>query len=100
MVDHILELIHRGLPKEQAIIQGCITRVRPIMMTSLAMLAGMFPIAAGIGTDTAFRAPMAIAVMGGLISSTALSLVFVPVLFSYVYDFEAWLSPKLKKLLD
>ncbi len=100
LVDHILELIHRGLPKEQAIIQGCITRVRPIMMTSLAMLAGMFPIAAGIGTDTAFRAPMAIAVMGGLISSTALSLVFVPVLFSYVYDFEAWLSPKLKKLLD
>jgi HAE1 family hydrophobic/amphiphilic exporter-1 len=69
-------------------------------MTSLAMLAGMMPIALGFGLDTAFRAPMAIAVIGGLISSTALSLIFVPMLFSYVRDFEEWLMPKLKKMLD
>jgi HAE1 family hydrophobic/amphiphilic exporter-1 len=68
-------------------------------MTSLAMLAGMMPIALGIGLDTAFRAPMAIAVIGGLLSSTALILIFVPVMFSYVRDFEEWLIPKMKRLI-
>jgi HAE1 family hydrophobic/amphiphilic exporter-1 len=74
-------------------------RARPIIMTSLAMLAGMMPIALGIGLDTAFRAPMAIAVIGGLLSSTALILIFVPVMFSYVRDFEEWLIPKMKRLI-
>jgi HAE1 family hydrophobic/amphiphilic exporter-1 len=69
-------------------------------MTSLAMLAGMLPIALQLGLDTAFRAPMAIAVMGGLISSTALSLIFVPVMFSYVRDFEDWLRPRARKLIS
>ena len=63
------------------------------------MLAGMMPIALGIGLDTAFRAPMAIAVIGGLLSSTALILIFVPVMFSYVRDFEEWLIPKMKRLI-
>ncbi len=79
--------------------RACEVRARPIIMTSLAMLAGMIPIALGLGLDTAFRAPMAIAVIGGLISSTALSLIFVPVLFDYVRDFEEWMIPKLKKLI-
>jgi hydrophobe/amphiphile efflux-1 (HAE1) family protein len=99
LVDYMLELIHRGLPRREAIVQACMVRVRPIIMTSLAMLAGMMPIALGLGEDSAFRAPMAIAVIGGLLSSTALSLIFVPVLFSYVRDFEDWLLPKLKRLL-
>lgn len=99
LVDYMLELMRQGMDRRHAIIHACLTRSRPIIMTSLAMLAGMFPIAMGIGMDTAFRAPMAIAVIGGLISSTALSLIFVPVLFSYVRDFETWLAPKLKRLL-
>lgn len=100
LVDYMLELMHKSTPRREAIMQACMVRAKPIIMTSLAMLAGMFPIALGIGLDTAFRAPMAIAVIGGLISSTALSLIFVPVLFSYVRDFEEWLLPKLKRLVS
>lgn len=99
LVDYMLEMIHHGVPRSEAIRRACEVRARPIIMTSLAMLAGMLPIALGFGLDTAFRAPMAIAVIGGLISSTALSLIFVPVLFDYVRDFEEWLTPKLKRLL-
>jgi HAE1 family hydrophobic/amphiphilic exporter-1 len=99
LVDYMLELMARGKPRREAIIEASMVRARPIIMTSLAMLAGMMPIALGIGLDTAFRAPMAIAVIGGLISSTALSLIFVPVMFSYVRDFEEWLIPKLKRLI-
>jgi HAE1 family hydrophobic/amphiphilic exporter-1 len=99
LVDYMLELINRGHERTEAILTGCKVRAQPIIMTSLAMLAGMLPIALGIGLDTAFRAPMAIAVIGGLISSTALSLIFVPVLFSYVRDFEEWLLPRLRAIL-
>lgn len=99
LVDYMLELIHRGTPRHEAIIEACMVRARPIVMTSLAMLAGMMPIALGVGLDSSFRAPMAIAVIGGLMSSTALSLIFVPVLFSYVRDFEEWLIPKLKRVI-
>jgi hydrophobe/amphiphile efflux-1 (HAE1) family protein len=99
LVDYMLDMIHKGTLRREAIIQACMIRAKPIIMTSLAMLAGMLPIALGIGLDTAFRAPMAIAVIGGLISSTALSLIFVPVLFSYVRDFEEWLFPKIQKIL-
>lgn len=100
LVDYMLELLRKGEERRQAIVHACMVRARPIVMTSLAMLAGMMPIALGIGQDTAFRAPMAVAVIGGLISSTALSLIFVPVLFSYVRDFEEWLGPKLAKLVN
>jgi hydrophobe/amphiphile efflux-1 (HAE1) family protein len=100
LVDYMLELLKRGEERQQAIIQACMVRARPIIMTSLAMLAGMMPIALGLGLDSAFRGPMAIAVIGGLISSTALSLIFVPVLFSYVRDFEEWLGPKLKHYIN
>lgn len=99
LVDYMLERIHADMPKREAIMESCMVRARPIVMTTLAMLSGMVVIAAGLGLDTAFRAPMAIAVCGGLISSTILSLVFVPVLFSFVRDFEEWLFPKLKKLI-
>ena len=100
LVDYMLELMKQGRSRREAIVEACMVRVRPIMMTSLAMLAGMLPIALQLGLDTAFRAPMAIAVMGGLISSTALSLIFVPVMFSYVRDFEEWLRPKAKRIIS
>lgn len=100
LVDYMLELMKQGRTRREAIVEACMVRVRPIVMTSLAMLAGMLPIALQFGLDTAFRAPMAIAVMGGLVSSTALSLIFVPVMFSYVRDFEDWLKPKAKKVIS
>ncbi|SNS13941.1 MULTISPECIES: efflux RND transporter permease subunit [unclassified Azospirillum] len=99
LVDYMVERIRNGVDRRQAIVESCTVRARPIIMTSLAMLAGMLPIALGIGLDTAFREPMAIAVIGGLISSTALSLIFVPVLFDYVRDAEDWLVPRLRRLL-
>ena len=99
LVDYMVERIRQGVPRRTAIVEACSVRARPIIMTSLAMLAGMVPIALGIGLDTAFRAPMAIAVIGGLISSTLLSLVFVPVLFGCVRDAEDWLVPRLRRLL-
>ncbi len=61
-------------------------RLRPIMMTTLAMIAGMLPIALAFGEGGGFRAPMARAVIGGLITSTMLTLVVVPVAYSYLDD--------------
>ena len=61
-------------------------------MTTLAMIAGMAPIALGLGADASFRQPMAIGVIGGLITSTMLSLLVVPIVFSYVDGFERWLG--------
>ena len=63
-------------------------RARPIVMTTVAMIAGMLPIALGFGADASFRQPMAIAVIGGLITSTILSLLVVPVIFELVDNFE------------
>jgi multidrug efflux pump subunit AcrB len=71
-------------------LDACHKRARPIVMTTIAMGAGMMPIALGIGTDPSFRAPMAIVVIGGLITSTFLSLLVIPVLFTYVDDVVQW----------
>ena len=75
-----------GLPRAEAILDACRKRARPIVMTTIAMGAGMMPIALGIGVDPSFRSPMAIVVIGGLITSTFLSLLVIPVLFTYVDD--------------
>jgi multidrug efflux pump subunit AcrB len=92
LVDHMLVAIRNGTVMREAIVDACRVRARPILMTSVAMLAGMLPVAMNIGIDTGFRAPMAVAVIGGLISSTLLSLVFVPVLFSYMQQFTQWVG--------
>lgn len=92
LVDHMLERMRDGAARDDAILTACRVRARPIVMTSVAMAAGMLPAALSIGLDTGFRAPMAIALIGGLISSTALSLLFMPAIFSLVNDVEAALS--------
>ncbi len=79
------------LSRFEAIMDGCRKRARPIIMTTIAMAAGMLPIALGLSADPSFRAPMAITVIGGLITSTLLSLVVIPVLYTYVDDLLAWL---------
>ena len=76
----------RGMNRAEALLDACHKRARPIVMTTVAMGAGMLPIAIGFGTDPSFRAPMAIVVIGGLITSTFLSLLVIPVLFTYVDD--------------
>lgn len=80
-----------GIDREAALIDAARKRARPIVMTTVAMAAGMMPIAFGLGADAEFRAPMAIAVIGGLISSTLLSLVYVPAVFTVMDDFDLWL---------
>jgi multidrug efflux pump subunit AcrB len=87
LIDYvILARRDHGLERLEAILDACQKRARPIVMTTIAMAAGMLPIALGIGTDPSFRAPMAIVVIGGLITSTFLSLLVIPVLFTYVDD--------------
>jgi multidrug efflux pump subunit AcrB len=75
-----------GMTRKEALLDACRKRARPIIMTTIAMGAGMMPIALGLGTDPSFRAPMAIVVIGGLITSTFLSLLVIPVVFTYVDD--------------
>ncbi|RYD86452.1 MAG: efflux RND transporter permease subunit, partial [Sphingobacteriales bacterium] len=77
----------RGLSRLDALLDACHKRARPIVMTTLAMGAGMLPIALGFGADPSFRAPMAIVVIGGLLTSTLLSLMVIPVLYEIVSDF-------------
>ena len=84
-----------GMSRLEALLDACHKRARPIVMTTVAMGAGMLPIAVGFGTDPSFRAPMAIVVIGGLITSTFLSLLVIPVLFTYVDD----VVQRLQKLL-
>jgi multidrug efflux pump subunit AcrB len=85
LVDYaVLAMRDHGLALREALIDACHKRARPIVMTTAAMIAGMLPIALGFGADPSFRRPMALAVMGGLITSTLLSLLVVPVVFSYL----------------
>jgi multidrug efflux pump subunit AcrB len=76
----------RGMSRVDAVIDSCRKRVQPILMTTIAMGAGMLPIAMGLGADPSFRAPMAITVIGGLLTSTALSLVVIPVAYTAIDD--------------
>jgi len=80
-----------GMNRWDALMDACHKRARPIVMTTIAMGAGMLPIAFGWGSaDTSFRSPMAIAVIGGLITSTVLSLLVIPVVFTYLDDLGQW----------
>ncbi|MEY4562656.1 MAG: hypothetical protein RLZZ618_1933 [Pseudomonadota bacterium] len=81
-----------GMTRWEALLDACHKRARPIVMTTIAMGAGMLPIAIGLGTDPSFRAPMAIVVIGGLITSTFLSLLVIPVVFTFVDDFAQWIG--------
>jgi multidrug efflux pump subunit AcrB len=78
----------RLLSREDALLDACHKRARPIVMTTVAMVAGMAPIALGLGADASFRQPMAVAVIGGLLTSTVLSLFIVPVVFTFVDKIE------------
>ena len=99
LVEFAIEDERAGQTRIQALMNACRERARPIIMTTLAMAAGMLPTALGIGVGSEFRQPMAIAFIGGLISSTALSLVLVPVVYEFVDDFERWISPKFARFV-
>ncbi len=86
LVDFAVEQMKRGMPRTDAIVDAGRKRARPIIMTTIAMIGGMLPSAYGVGSGGEFRSPMAIAVIGGLMSSTLLSLVFVPAVFAVMDD--------------
>ena len=86
LADFAIEEMRRGVPRTEAIVDAGRKRARPIIMTTIAMIGGMLPSALGTGSGGEFRAPMAIAVIGGLTSSTVLSLVFVPAVFAVMDD--------------
>ncbi|CAN7586533.1 efflux RND transporter permease subunit [Rhizobacter sp. LjRoot28] len=87
----------RGMSRWDALLDACHKRARPIVMTTIAMGAGMMPIALGIGVDPSFRAPMAIVVIGGLITSTFLSLLVIPVVFTFVDDAVQWVGRRFHR---
>jgi hydrophobe/amphiphile efflux-1 (HAE1) family protein len=84
-----------GMSRFDALVDACHKRARPIVMTTVAMAAGMMPIALGLEGDNTFRMPMAVVVIGGLITSTALSLLVVPVVFEIVDDMRLWFTRRL-----
>jgi len=86
LVEFINQLRRRGLGVREAILEAGPIRLRPILMTTLAMIFGMVPVAAGLGAGSEMRQPMAVAVIGGLVTSTLLTLVVVPVAYSLIAD--------------
>jgi len=95
LVEYAVMAMHEhGMSRLDALIDACSKRARPIIMTTIAMGAGMLPIAMGWSGDPSFRAPMGVAVIGGLLASTALSLFVVPVIFTLTDD----LQQKLRRL--
>lgn len=99
LVEFAIEDERAGQSQRDAIVNACHERARPIVMTTIAMAAGMLPTAIGIGEGATFRQPMAVAVIGGLISSTILSLVLVPAVYELIDRFEKRLLPRLAWLI-
>jgi len=99
LVDFAIAEIANGVNRTQALIEAGRKRAQPVIMTTAAMTAGMVPSALGVGEGGAFRSPMAIALIGGLLASTFLSLVFVPAAFTIMDDVGRILSSKLSRLI-
>lgn len=95
LVDYAIIAQDAGIDRQSAIIDACHKRARPIIMTTIAMGAGMLPLVFGFGgVDSTFRRPMAAAVLGGLITSTFLSLVVIPVVYTLMDDLANWYKAK------
>jgi len=97
ILDYIKRLRAQGMTRQEAVLESGKVRLRPIIMTTAATILGMIPITLGLGAGEELRQPMAAAIVGGLITSTALSLIVVPVLYTLIEDY--WLSGKYKKKL-
>ncbi len=100
LVDFFNQARGRGTPINEALLEAGTIRLRPILMTTLAMVFGMMPLALGIGEGASQRAPMAHAVIGGLISSTLLTLVVVPVMLIYIERLGAWTKKHFSRSAD
>ncbi|EJU13432.1 cation/multidrug efflux pump AcrB [Sphingomonas sp. LH128] len=99
LVEFAIEAERAGHSMRDALMEACAQRTRPIIMTSVAMIAGMTPTAFAISEGSEARQPMAVAVIGGILTSTALSLVLVPVIYEIIDRFERLLLPRLARLI-
>jgi multidrug efflux pump subunit AcrB len=100
LIDFAVEMMDHGMAKNEAIAEAGHKRAQPIVMTTVAMVAGMLPIAISLSGDGSWRAPMGVTVIGGLIFSTALTLLLVPSYFSIAVDLEKWVAKMFRKVVD
>jgi len=98
LVDYAHQLIDEGMDRAQAIIRAGKTRLRPILMTTMALIAGTIPVALGLNEASRQRTSMGVSIIGGLISSTLLTLFVIPAAFSYIDRFRVWSKENLKTL--
>ena len=94
LIDYTNTLISRGKSRNEALLEAGPTRLRPILMTTLAMVGGMLPTALALSPGSETRSPMAIAVIGGLIMSTLLTLIVIPVVFTLFDDAWKWVPAR------
>lgn len=98
LVDYATQLMGEGVDRTTAMIKAGRTRLRPILMTSLALIAGTIPIAIGLNEASRQRTSMGVAIIGGLVSSTLLTLVVVPAAFAYIDRFRVWSNTTMKRV--
>jgi HAE1 family hydrophobic/amphiphilic exporter-1 len=99
LIDRINQLRENGMQKKEAIILAGRQRIRPILMTSLTTILALLPLTIGIGESASLRAPMALAVIGGLVSSTLLTLVVIPCVYWVFDSFSNWLTGSKKVII-
>lgn len=99
LVDYAQQLIAEGMDRSSALVKAGTTRLRPILMTTMALIAGTLPVALGLNEASRQRTSMGVAIIGGLISSTLLTLLVVPAAFSYIDRYRIWSKKVLKKLV-
>jgi HAE1 family hydrophobic/amphiphilic exporter-1 len=92
LIDRINQLREAGLGKKDSIVKAGSQRIRPILMTSLTTILALLPLTIGIGESASLRSPMALAVIGGLVSSTLLTLVVIPCVYWVFDSFSYWLT--------
>jgi HAE1 family hydrophobic/amphiphilic exporter-1 len=86
LIDYTNTLVKRGLPLRNALLEAGVTRLRPILMTSVTMIVGMLPLALSLGASSEIRSGMAVVLIGGLVTSTLLTPVFLPVIYTLMDD--------------
>ncbi len=100
LIDFAVEMMDHGVQKDEATVEAGHKRAQPIVMTTVAMVAGMVPVSLSLSGDGSWRSPMGICVIGGLIFSTALTLILIPSLFSLALDIEGWIARKFGRLIN
>ncbi len=99
LVDYTNQLVDEGMSRKDALMKAGLTRLRPILMTTMALIAGTLPIAMGLNEASKQRTSMGVAIIGGLISSTLLTLIVVPASYSFIARFRLWLRAKLSAMV-